>query len=165
MRGATLLVILFLAPGAPLLAQRLPPNPLARAGMALATPSLRPMIHVPRSDDDTPKLVFAGVIGAAAGFVAGGLALRGSSCQELDCLEPALYGAVAGQSVGVPVAVHLANGKRGRPGPALLASLAIGGAGLGAAILADEPRLLLAIPVLQIASSIGLKRATGRERP
>ena len=44
MRGATLLVILFLAPGAPLLAQRLPPNPLARAGMALATPSLRPMI-------------------------------------------------------------------------------------------------------------------------
>jgi hypothetical protein len=166
MRSATLLLsILFVAPGGTLLAQRLPPNPFPRTDLALAAPSRRPMADVPRTDDDIPKLVFAGVIGAGAGLVAGALVLRETSCDELDCLAPAFYGGLAGLSVGAPFGVHLANGKRGRYGSALAGSLGIGAAGLGAAILAEEPMVLLAIPVLQIANSIRIERATGRERP
>jgi hypothetical protein len=166
MRSATLLFsILFVAPGGTLVAQRLPPNPFPRAEMALTPPARRPMAGVPRTDDDIPKLVFGGVIGAAAGFVAGALIFRETSCNELDCLAPAFYGGLSGLSVGMPLGVHLANGRRGGYGPALAASLAIGAAGLGAAILADEPRFLVAIPLLQIVSSIGIEQATSRERP
>jgi hypothetical protein len=166
MRTATLLLLTYLvAPGGTLLAQRLPPNPFPRTDLALAVPSRRPMVGVPRTKDDIPKLVFAGVLGAAAGFVTGALVFRQTSCDELDCLAPAFYGGLAGLSIGTPFGVHLANGNRGHYGPALAASLAIGAAGLGAAILVEEPRLLFAIPVLQIASSIGIERATSRERP
>jgi hypothetical protein len=166
MRSATLLLsILFAAPGGTLLAQRIPPNPFPRADMTLVASSRRPMAGVPRTDDDIPKLVFAGVIGAAAGFVAGALVFRNTSCGELDCLAPAIYGGLGGLSAGTPLGVHLANGKRGSYGLALAASLAIGAAGLGAAMLADEPAVLFAIPVLQIVSSIGIERATSRERP
>jgi hypothetical protein len=166
MRSATLLLLTFLvSPGGTLLAQRLPPNPFPRTDLALSAPSRRPMVGVPRTEGDMPTLVFGGVIGAAAGFVTGALVLRQTSCDELDCLAPAFYGGLAGLSVGAPSGVHLANGSRGRYWPALAASLAIGAAGLGAAILIDEPRLLLAIPVLQIASSIRIEAAARRERP
>jgi hypothetical protein len=166
MRSATLLLLTFLvSPGGTLLAQRLPPNPFPHTDLALSAPSGRPMVGVPRTEGDTPTLVFAGVIGAAAGFVTGALVLRQTSCDGLDCLAPAFYGGLAGLSIGAPSGVHLANGRRGRYWPALAASLAIGAAGLGAAILVDEPRLLLAIPVLQIASSIRIEAAARRERP
>jgi hypothetical protein len=166
MRGATLLLlVLLIAPGGSLLAQRLPPNPFPRADLALTPQSRRQMAGVPEADIDTPKLVFGGLMAGVAGFGAGALAFRQRSCDGLECLASAFYGGLAGLSVGAPLGVHLANGKRGRYGPALAASLAIGGMGLGAAILADEPSLLLAIPVLQIAASIGIERATSRERP
>jgi hypothetical protein len=102
---------------------------------------------------------------SSRGLVTGALVLRQTSCDELDCLAPAFYGGLAGLSIGAPSGVHLANGRRGRSWPALAASLAIGAAGLGAAILVEEPRLLLAIPVLQIASSISIEAAAGCERP
>ncbi len=166
MRSTILLLLsLFTAPPGTLLAQRLLPDPFPRADMTVAAPSRVPAIGVPRADLDTPKLVFAGLIGAATGFAAGALAFGQGGCGELECLAPAFYGGLAGQSAGVPLGVHLANGKRGRYGPALAASLAIGGLGLGAAILTDEPGLLLAIPILQIASSITIEGATSRERP
>jgi hypothetical protein len=166
MRSATLLLLTFLAsPGGTLLAQRFPPNPFPHTDLALSAPSRVALAGVPRTDADIPKLVFAGVIGAAAGLVAGAMVLRQTSCDELDCLAPAFYGGLAGLSMGAPSGVHLANGRRGRYWPALAASLAIGAAGLGAAILADEPRLILAIPVLQIVSSIRIEGSTHGERP
>jgi hypothetical protein len=166
MRSATLLLLTFLVcPGGTLLAQRLPPNPFPRADLALSAPSRRPMVGVPRTEDDVLKLAFAGVVGATAGFVTGALLLRQTSCDEIDCLAPMVYGGLAGLSVGAPFGVHLADARRGRYGTALAASLAIGAAGLGAAILIDEPRLLLAVPVLQIASSIRIEAATRRELP
>jgi hypothetical protein len=153
------------SPGGTPLAQRLPSNPFPRTDLALSAPSRGASAEVPRTEGDIPKLVFAGLIGAATGFVTGALVRRQTSCDELDCLAPAFYGGLAGLSMGAPSGVHLANGRRGRYWPALAASLAIGAAGLGAAILADEPRLILAIPVLQIVSSIRIEGSTRRERP
>jgi hypothetical protein len=47
--------------------------------------------------------------------------------------------------------------------PSLLASLAIGGAGVGLAIGADEPAGLFGVPVLQVATAIGIEQRTGRD--
>ena len=74
-----------------------------------------------------------------------------------------LYGLAAGVSSGIPLGVHFSNGGRGDHLPSLLASLAIGGAGLGLAIAANEPALLLAVPVLQLASAIGIEERTDAE--
>lgn len=166
MRDAMVLILMVLAvPGQALTAQRIPSNPFPRAEIAPASQPLRQAsLGVASGDGDAAKLAFAGVIGAVAGFAIGAVALQSRSCGELDCWAPAFYAAMAGESLGVPVAVHLANGRRGRPGRALLASLAIGAGGLGVAMLGHDPRLLLAIPIGQIASSIAIERSTARDR-
>lgn len=166
MRHATMLIPLLLAvPGHALGAQRIPPNPFPRAELAPATPlRTQAAMGVASGGGDEAKLAFAGAIGAVAGLVVGAVSFRSRSCDELDCWGPAFYAAMAGESLGVPVAVHLANGRRGRSGGAILTSLAIGAGGLGAAILCDEPALLLAIPVGQIASAVAIERSTARDR-
>lgn len=166
MRDAIASILLFLAvPGHELGAQRIPLTPFARAELAPAT-QLRTQATMGATSGggDEAKLAFAGAIGAVVGLTIGAVALRSRSCDELDCWVPAFYAAMAGESLGVPVAVHLANGRRGRSGGAILASLAIGAGGLGAAILCDEPALLLAIPVGQIASAVAIERSTARDR-
>ncbi|MEP6689361.1 MAG: hypothetical protein ABJC36_13505 [Gemmatimonadales bacterium] len=166
MRGAMVLILILLAaPGQALPAQRIPSNPFPRAEFAPANqPLTQATLSAASGGGDEAKLVFAGVLGAVAGFAIGAVSFQSRSCGEEDCWVPAFYAAMAGESLGVPVAVHLANGRRGRPGRALLASLAIGGGGLGVAMLCNEPRLLLAIPVGQIASAIAIERSTVRDR-
>jgi hypothetical protein len=50
-------------------------------------------------------------------------------------------------------------------GPALAASLGIGAVGVGAALLSRRSGVLLAIPVLQVAASIGIERRTAAANP
>lgn len=166
MRDAVVLFVGLLAvPGRTLPAQRIPANPFPRADFVPASqPLTRAALGAASGGGDEAKLVFAGAIGAVAGFAFGAIAFRSRSCGELDCWVPAFYAAMAGESLGVPVAVHLANGRRGRSGQALLASLAIGAGGLGVAMLTHDPRLLLVIPIGQIASSIAIERSTARDR-
>jgi hypothetical protein len=163
--GIVLFLVLFVAPLQALPAQRIPANPFPRAEFApTSQPLTRATLGAASGDGDGAKLVFAGAIGAVAGFVVGAVALQSRSCGELDCWVPAFYAAMAGESLGVPVAVHLANGRQGRSRPALLASLAIGAGGLGVAMLCHDPRLLLAIPIGQIASSVAIEQSTARDR-
>lgn len=165
MRDATMLILLFASVPGAAPAQRIPPSPFPRIEISPATHLSTNAAMGPASGGgDEAKLAFAGVLGAVAGLTIGAVALRSHSCGELDCWVPAFYAAMAGESLGVPVAVHLANGRRGRSGGAILASLAIGAGGLGAAILCDEPALLLAIPVGQIASAVAIERSTARDR-
>jgi hypothetical protein len=113
---------------------------------------------------DPALLVLGGVIGGAAGLLAGGLVgARPTEHRCEDCgFVGGVYGAVAGGSVGLPLGVHVANGRRGRVLPALGASLAIGGAGLGLAALTNDARVMIPVPVLQILTSIMLERSTSR---
>jgi hypothetical protein len=166
MRDVVMLILLLLGmPGRSLPAQRIPPNPFPRLEIAPANQALtQAALGAASEGGDEAKLAFAGVIGAVAGFAIGAISLQSRSCGELDCWVPAFYAAMVGESVGVPVAVHLANGRRGRAGGALLASLAIGAGGLGVAMLAHDPRLLLAIPIGQIVSSVAIERSTARDR-
>jgi hypothetical protein len=122
------------------------------------------MASVPRSRDNTALMVVGGVAGGAAGVLAGGIIgakVRENACE--DCFLPGLvYGAIAGGSAALPLGVHLANGRRGSFGTSLLASLAIGGAGLGLATLTGEYGVIVALPVAQIASSVAIERSTSR---
>jgi hypothetical protein len=111
-------------------------------------------------------MILGGVALGAAGLFGG--ALVGDRFQRFpceDCIEGAFYGALAGESLAIPLGVHLADRRRGNLAPALAASLGIGALGLGAAALTDEWGILLAIPVVQVAASIGIERHTARARP
>jgi hypothetical protein len=118
----------------------------------------------PSRAPDLPRLLLGGVLGGVAGVFAGGIVgakLTDGNCE--DCgLEGAAYGLVVGGSALLPLGVHLANGRRGNFGRALLASLAIGAAGFGAALGTNRGEIMLAVPVLQLISSVAIERATGR---
>jgi hypothetical protein len=122
---------------------------------------------VPPAATDAGKVILGGVLLGAGGLVAGALIggrFQGYPCE--DCIEGAFYGALVGESLAIPLGVHLGGGRRGKAGPALAASLGLGALGLSAAALSDQWGILLAIPVLQIAASIGLERhaAAGKRR-
>lgn len=172
MRAALLLVLLAI-PGAPASAQRIPPTPFARAGLDVGsemggyrgTPSAAGA-RVPAEALDAGKMIFGGILLGAGGLIGGALIgqhLERSPCE--DCILGAFVGALAGESLAIPLGVHLANRGRGDVGPALAASIGIAAAGLGAAVLSREGGVLLAIPVLHIAASIAIERHTAAGNP
>ena len=163
----TFILATFLALGAvpSLCAQRIAASPFPSISDATA-PGTGGVTQEQRSDQvGRGWLIGGGLLAGAAGGVAvmyTGAMLTANECE--DCaIVGAVYGLVAGVSSGIPVGVHFSNGGRGKLLPSLLASLAIGGAGLGLAIAADEPAVMLAVPVLQLASAIAIERNTGRE--
>jgi hypothetical protein len=110
---------------------------------------------------DTGRLAFAGLLGGAAGLVAGALIgdrLQGTPCE--DCYLAGFAGAVVGKSLGIPLAVHLADGRRGQPAPGMVASLAIAAAGLVAAGQLHRAEVLLVVPVVQLVAAVASERHT-----
>lgn len=126
-----------------------------------------PSINAFLCRETSPALLAAGgVLGGAVGVFGGALAgayLTGNSCEDCALLGAA-YGAVAGGSALLPLGVHLANGRRGNFGATLLASLATGVVGLGVSQAANSAEVMLAVPVLQIVSSVLIERATEKRR-
>lgn len=171
--AAQLLTVLALAPSvaAPpsLAAQRLEPSPFPTLdpGQAPWTPPARLTSTAPRpSDSNTGGMVLGGLLLGAGGLFAG--ALVGDRFQSFpceDCIEGAFYGALAGESLAIPLGVHLANRRQGSVGAALAASFAIGALGVGAATVTGDWTLMLAVPIAQIASSIAIERRTARPDP
>jgi hypothetical protein len=135
---------------------------MAAASTGSAPAELR-LHSLPRSRDNTAALVLGGVAGAAVGMLVGGVAgVKSYEGHCEDCFLPGLfYGAAAGGSAALPLGVHVANGRRGSYGTSLLASLAIGGAGVGLAAATDEYGVLLAVPVVQLVSAVLIERRTG----
>jgi hypothetical protein len=188
MRPAFALVIALTIAAAPrpAAAQRLAPNSFPRMELAAPTTQLAPgsaaiapgsaaivpnpttsaaVVPAARSaDGDVAGMILGAVTLGTAGLFAGGMIgnrFQSHPCE--DCLEGPFYGALAGVSLAIPAGVHLANHGRGRLGPSVAASLGIGALGFGAAALTDNWGLLLAIPVLQIAASIGIEQHTTRD--
>jgi hypothetical protein len=131
------------------------PNPTTSAAVVPAARS---------ADGDVAGMILGAVTLGTAGLFAGGMIgnrFQSHPCE--DCLEGPFYGALAGVSLAIPAGVHLANHGRGTLGPSVAASLGIGALGFGAAALTDNWGLLLAIPVLQIAASIGIEQHTTRD--
>jgi hypothetical protein len=122
-------------------------------------------------------LVVAGVAGAAAGWIVGGIAVGvplarsnpfGSDALDDGAWTPGLLmGLQMGQAVGIPVAVHLANGRQGDLRASLATSAAL--AAVGTVLLWTEDfdalferpgrqAVLVAIPVAQLITSIWFER-------
>jgi hypothetical protein len=206
-RGAAigaLALLLLAAPGC-VLAQR-PPSALpSNAVLQLPFPAPIPASGAARpflesagpgaaaqsgNQRSTGRLVASGIASGAAGALAGGLIAGGlrslGACDDQDgCIgvyaDWAVTGALLGQSLALPVGVHLGNDRRGRLAPALLTSAGIGTVGLLGyrgiqrhgtddwgntrgnpdALTAVT---LVAMPVLELAASIAIERATARRR-
>jgi hypothetical protein len=163
MRGAMLTLSLLLAlPAGAVHAQRLAAPMFPSEPGEPAAP--RTAAAVPLGKPQSPAvLALGGILGGAAGAFAGGIvgAKAADNCE--DCaLEGLAYGLVAGGSAALPLGVHVANGRRGNYGLSLLASLAIGGVGFGATLASHENGIMIAVPVLQLISSIVIERRTTR---
>ena len=148
--------------------------PLRAQRPAPALPHYRATLPVPtarstsRGEAGIPAMAIAGVIGGTVGVFGGGLigsAVGGGNaiCGDDACgLEEAVYGAILGESVLLPLGVHLANGRRGNYGLSLLASVGIGALGILAVDASNDGIPLLVVPVAQLITSIAIERTTSR---
>ena len=114
------------------------------------------------SADDVSDIVLvgAGILGGAIGFFGGG-AIGAASCdwstREASCIAPTLVTAAIGESILLPLFVHLANRRRGKLTSALLASVSITAASVGATVETGQPVILIPIPVLQLIGSVWIE--------
>lgn len=117
--------------------------------------------RLPRQEA-TGRLGFTVGAGAAAG--AGGLVLGALvACGVADCPFGSLStGAAATEAVTIgltiPLAAHIAGGRRGPLWLEMLASTAIGAAGVAAWDATGQGAFLIAVPVLQLGTSVVLER-------
>lgn len=162
MPRTTALLLFLSVTAAPLTAQ-------ARASgwQSWRAPSLAPAVRpAVQREAGTVGLVLAGLTGGTLGFFGGlylGSAIGGGNriCGDDACgLEEAAYGAVIGESVLLPLGIHLANHSRGNYGLSLLASAGIAAVGIAAISATDDASPLIAVPIAQIVSSILIERAT-----
>lgn len=113
----------------------------------------------------TPVMVAGGVGAGAIGFFAFGylgaaIANHAGSYDDLDALVGAMAGATLGESVMLPVGVHLVNRRRGNLLPAMLVSTGIGVGAMTLAFASDNAYVLPAALVGQLVSSILIEKAT-----
>lgn len=123
-----------------------------------------------RPETATEALAGAGLLASAIGFFAGGfigaeIDQAGSNgYEEWDGLYCVVVGASIGETLLLPVGVHLANSWRGNLPLSLLASVSIVGAGIFVATATEEPYVLLSIPILQLTACTAIERSTSRFR-
>ncbi|HET6762434.1 MAG TPA: hypothetical protein VFH27_02150 [Longimicrobiaceae bacterium] len=109
-----------------------------------------------------------GVIGVAAGALVALPSLMKCEGDEA-CLLPVFPAMAIGGSVGIPVGVHVAEGRRGNVYLSTAASLgvaALGWAGIGYAGDSGDPpvAITMLVPIAQIAVSTAIERHTARRR-
>ena len=166
MRNSTLVLALLLAAPVALLAQHRAPGFVAWQA-PVVSPSGRAADMAPSGGNrSTPRLVLGGVLGGGVGLGLGALvggALGGGDtlCGDDPCgLAEAIFGAIGGEVTLLPLGVHLANGRRGNYLLSLLASAGVAAGGLALAGGGDRGEVLVAVPVLQLVSSILIERGT-----
>lgn len=118
----------------------------------------------------TEKMAAYGLLTGAAGFLVGGLvgaALSGDRDDAdswVEALEGAVIGGTIGESLMMPVGVHLANDRRGDLLWSMPASLAIGvtGAAIGRRLESTGKAwpILILTPLAQLVASIAIERNT-----
>lgn len=140
---------------------------------ALQAQALRPSVQFQALEFETgseAKMATYGLLTGAAGFLIGGLvgaALSGERDDAdswVDALEGAVIGGTIGESLMLPVGVHLANDRQGDLLWSMPASLAIGVAGAAFARNFSSKKkslpILILTPLAQIAASIAIERNT-----
>lgn len=127
-----------------------------------------------RAASHAPTLALGGLAGGALGVVGGAIVGRGvelfaeqvglvDQCGECFFTAGPFYGAALGEMVGIPLGVHLANGRRGSYWTGIAYSGLVGVIGtvaLATAGVANE--LWLVVPAAQIYASTLAEVRTGR---
>jgi hypothetical protein len=137
------------------------------------SPQRRELQTPPVQSRPTSVLILGGLAGGMVGGLLGGAVGAGlfggigegaCSYEEWVCrLHGFYWGAVVGESLGVPAGVHLANNRRGDLLLSTLVSSALGAAGSIAIVAAGfdppvAPIVLVAVPVAQITASTLIAR-------
>lgn len=173
--SARLLVILF-ATSSPVAGQS------HAAGLLAPPDAMRPAqpAGMLQPEARLPRMVVAGILGTGAGWLGGGalgVGLASVNPFDGDELDDGLWtpgfliGLQAGQAVAIPLAVHLANGRRGSLASSVVVASVIGAVTTLAMWTADFDALFespgriagwVVVPVSQIATSILIERRTAR---
>lgn len=121
-----------------------------------------------RSRGSAEGCMAAGLLAGTIGFFGGGLVgakidqASSNGYDEWDGIYGFLVGAPIGESLLLPVGVHLANGRRGNLPLAVLASIGIAGTGIALAASAGDAKILVAIPIAQLLACTAIERSTSR---
>lgn len=109
--------------------------------------------------------VFLG--GAAGAYLVGGHEGDGQAGGEafLGLFLGAALGLIAGEPWGAACGIHMANDRRGHAPTGMAVSVMIFVAGAVAALATQDARLLIAIPVLQVATIVPIERLTAKSEP
>ncbi len=136
-----------------------------RATLAYRPAARADALGVGQEPRSVTLLAVGGLVGGAAGFFGG--ALAGSRIEEStgcgfgleDCgLFGGFLGAFVGETLLLPLGVHIANGGRGNLAESYLAAVLIAGAGLGLSAASDRVEPMLLVPVAQLVTSILIER-------
>lgn len=131
-----------------------------------------PLVMQQSENGSIPKMAAIGLLGGGIGLVVGGLGgtvitddRSSDSSDDLSFLSGMVVGGTIGESLMLPLGVHLGNKRRGQLMPAMLASLAIGAGGVVLAIATEDqaplPGVILALtPIAQLVTSIAIERST-----
>jgi hypothetical protein len=121
-----------------------------------------------RSRGSAEGCMAAGLLAGTIGFFGGGFVGAGidkassDGYEEWDGLYGFVVGAPIGESLLLPVGVHLANGRRGNLPLSVLASVGIAGTGIALAASAGDAKILVAIPIAQLLACTAIERSTSR---
>lgn len=140
------------------------PLVLAAALAAMTAPAVPAQLPPPQRAEPRRVAgpVIGGILAGGVGFlggalIAGTIAERGigssggCATDDVECLIwSILAGAEIGEAIMLPVGVHLGGGRRGNFPLELLASVAVGAAGLGMTALVNDPAPLVVVPILQV---------------
>lgn len=152
--------------------------------LLVAAPAAPTAAQQHRTLGSTERLVASGLAGGAAGWILGAIAVGaplaranpfGSDQLDDGSWTPGIViGFETGQAIGIPVAVHLANGRRGNLRASLSASFALAVAGTMLLWTEDFDELferparqvvLIGIPVAQLITSIAIERRAASASP
>ena len=137
-----------------------------RASSRFDPAATQPQLQARTSASDG-RLILGGLAAGAVGFFAGGyvgaLIADDASADEFAALGGFATGAVIGETIGVPLGVHLANRRQGKLLPSVFASAGISAIALFAATRGeDHLEYLVAVPLIQLVTSIAIERGTSR---
>ncbi|MGE0352421.1 MAG: hypothetical protein AB7I33_05155 [Gemmatimonadales bacterium] len=153
--------LVFLALLGGLSSSRLAGQVLSQARLGASTPAMSndraPSAPRQPGQARSTSMAFGGTVGGVTGFMAGALVASGLSrnCGGEFCgLEAAFLGGLIGETLAIPLGVHLANRSRGNFGTALAGSVVSGAAALLLLDATGEGALVLAVPLAQIVTSV-----------
>lgn len=114
-------------------------------------------------------LAFGGAMGGIGGLLTGGflgarLEMAGGCEGDEWCgFGGGILGAAIGSAVMIPVAVHLANDRRGSLTAGLGASVAALAGGVAISLVAQDAQPLLLVPIAQVIGAVAAEKRTSRD--